>query len=73
VDHLALHGVAASFETVKRNGSSVGKVFAAQVEAHATDLLVMGAYHHSRLNEWVWGGASNSILNEPPCWVLMSH
>lgn len=73
VDHLALHGVAASFETVKRNGHSIGKVFATQVETHAIDLLVMGAYHHSRLNEWVWGGASNSILNEPPCWVLMSH
>lgn len=73
VDHLALHGVAASFEAVKRGGIPVGKIFAAQVEAHEIDLLVMGAYHHSRLNEWVWGGASNSILNEPPCWVLMSH
>lgn len=73
VAHLALHGVTASFEMVKRGGGSVGKVFAEQVKAHAIDLLVMGAYHHSRLNEWVWGGASNSILNEPPCWVLMSH
>jgi nucleotide-binding universal stress UspA family protein len=71
--HLALHGVKASFETVKRGGSSVGKVFGAQVKAHDTDLLVMGAYHHSRLNEWVWGGASNTILSEPPCWVLMAH
>lgn len=73
VTHLALHGVTASFEMVKRGNCSVGKVFAEQVKTHAIDLLVMGAYHHSRLNEWVWGGASNSILNEPPCWVLMSH
>ncbi|QDM15086.1 universal stress protein [Tardiphaga sp. vice352] len=73
VTHLALHGVTASFEIVKRGSGPVGKVFATQVKAHAIDLLVMGAYHHSRLNEWVWGGASNSILNEPPCWVLMSH
>jgi nucleotide-binding universal stress UspA family protein len=73
VSHLALHGVAASFEMVKRGNGPVGRVFAAQVNEHAIDMLVMGAYHHSRLNEWVWGGASNSILNEPPCWVLMSH
>ena len=73
VGHLALHGVKASFETVKRGGCPVGKVFGAQVKTHAIDLLVMGAYHHSRLNEWVWGGASNAILAEPPCWVLMSH
>ncbi len=71
--HLALHGVQASFEAVTRGGRSVGKVFAAEVKVHSIDLLVMGAYHHSRLNEWVWGGASNTILNEPPCWVLMSH
>lgn len=73
VSHLEMHGVAASFEMVKRGGSSVGKVFSAQVREHSIDMLVMGAYHHTRLNEWVWGGASNSILNEPPCWVLMSH
>ena len=73
VEHLALHGVTASFETVLRGGRSVGKVFCAEVKVHAIDLLVMGAYHHSRLNEWIWGGASNTILNEPPCWVLMSH
>ncbi|CAN5274812.1 universal stress protein [soil metagenome] len=71
--HLGLHGVAANFETVKRGGSSVGKVFKAVVEAHGVDLLVMGAYRHSRLNEWVWGGASNTVIGEPPCWVMMSH
>jgi nucleotide-binding universal stress UspA family protein len=73
VSHLALHGVAAGFETVARGGSSVGKVFGAYVKTHAIDLLVMGAYRHSRLNQWVWGGASNTIIGEPPCWVMMSH
>ena len=73
VGHLASHGVTASFETVRRDGSSVGKVFGAYVKAHASDLLVMGAYRHSRLNEWIWGGASNTIIGQPPCWVLMSH
>jgi len=71
--HLAMHGVAASFETVKRGGASVGKVFEAVVKAKAADLLVMGAYRHSRMNEWIWGGASNTIIAHPPCWVLMSH
>jgi nucleotide-binding universal stress UspA family protein len=71
--HLALHGINAVFETVKRDGSSVGKVFGAYVNAHAIDLLVMGAYRHSRLNEWVWGGASSTIIGRPPCWVMMSH
>jgi len=58
---------------VKRGGSSVGRAFGAHVEAHKIDLLVMGAYRHSRLNEWVRGGASNTVIGQPPCWVMMSH
>jgi nucleotide-binding universal stress UspA family protein len=73
VNHLAEHGIKATFETVKIDGSSVGKVFEAYVIANAIDLLVMGAYRHSRLNEIVWGGATKTIIGRPPCWVLMSH
>src|SRR6476660_8362354 len=58
VSHLAEHGIKASFETVKIDGSSVGKVFERYVDANRIDLLVMGAYRHSRLNEIVWGGAT---------------
>ena len=73
VSHLAEHGVTAAFETVKIEGSSVGKVFEAYVKANAIDLLVMGAYCHSRLNEIIWGGATKTVIERPPCWVMMSH
>jgi nucleotide-binding universal stress UspA family protein len=73
VRHLAEHGVKASFATVKIDGSSVGKVFEAYVKANPIDLLVMGAYRHSRLNEFVWGGATKTVIGRPPCWVMMSH
>jgi nucleotide-binding universal stress UspA family protein len=73
VDHLREHGVLASFETIGINGSSIGKVLASWAHAHAIDAIVMGAYHHSRLNEIVWGGVTKSVMGEPPCWVMMSH
>jgi nucleotide-binding universal stress UspA family protein len=73
VSHLAEHGIKATFETVNIDGSSVGKVFERYVEANAIDLLVMGAYRHSRLNEIVWGGATKTVIGRPPCWVMMSH
>jgi len=73
VSHLAEHGIKATFETVKIDGSSVGKVFEAYVKANTIDLLVMGAYRHSRLNEILWGGATKTVIARPPCWVLMSH
>ncbi len=73
VNHLAEHGIKATFEMIKIDGSSIGKVFETYVNANAIDLLVMGAYRHSRLNEIVWGGTTKTVIGRPPCWVMMSH
>nr|WP_249123009.1 MULTISPECIES: universal stress protein [unclassified Bradyrhizobium] len=73
IRHLAAHGIDATFEAVPLAGSSVGKVFENYVKANAIDLLVMGGYGRSWLKEFTWGGATNTILESPPCWVLMSH
>jgi nucleotide-binding universal stress UspA family protein len=73
VDHLREHGVYASFETAKENGSSIGKVLGSWAKSHAIDAIVMGAYHHSRLNEIVWGGVTKTVIGQPPCWIMISH
>ena len=73
VAHLAEHGVKAGFEAVKIGGSSIGKIFEAYVRAHAIDLLVMGGYGRSRLSEIMWGGATKTVIGQPPCWVMMSR
>jgi nucleotide-binding universal stress UspA family protein len=73
VDHLVEHGIKASFEPVRIDGSSVGKVFESYVRSNRIDLLVMGAYRHSRLNEIIWGGATKTVIGRPPCWVMMSR
>ncbi|MBR0688948.1 universal stress protein [Bradyrhizobium manausense] len=73
VHHLREHGIYASFETVKGSGSSIGKVLESWAQSHAVDAIVMGAYHHSRLNETVWGGVTKTVIGQPPCWVMMSH
>jgi nucleotide-binding universal stress UspA family protein len=71
--HLAEHGIRAVFEAVEIAGSSVGKVFEQYVEDNAIDLLVMGGFRHSRLNEHIWGGVTSTVINRPPCWVMLSH
>ena len=73
VHHLREHGVYPSFETVKGSGSSIGKVLGSWAQSHAIDAIVMGAYHHSRLNETVWGGVTKTVIGQPPCWVMISH
>ncbi len=71
--HLAEHRIRAGFETVGIDGRPDGKVFEEYVEDNGIDLLVMGGYRHSRLNELIWGGVTSTVINRPPCWVMLSH
>lgn len=55
----------------ERSRKSPGKVL--RNRAVTADLLVMGAYGHSRLRESLFGGVTNAILEELPCPVLLSN
>jgi nucleotide-binding universal stress UspA family protein len=71
--HLARHGVDVILEQVDAGGRSIGEALEAATRAHDSDLLVMGAYGHSRLREFVLGGATRSMVTQPPLPVLLSH
>lgn len=71
--NLAKHGIDVVVEEADAAGRAIGKVFAEQVASRRADLLVMGAYGHSRFREFVLGGATRSILTKPPIPVLLSH
>jgi nucleotide-binding universal stress UspA family protein len=43
------------------------------VTLHRADLMVMGAYGHSRLREFILGGATKSMLRRPPTALFLSH
>jgi nucleotide-binding universal stress UspA family protein len=71
--HLAWHGIEATMEDIKSGGRPIGQVLESYVDEHKADLLVMGAYGHSRLREFILGGVTESMLAHPPTWVLLSH
>ena len=74
VEYLAGFGIEAIHEDVKKTDQhSIGSFLEAYVVSRGIDILVMGAYGHSRLREFILGGATRSILANPPCWVLLSH
>lgn len=74
VEYLAGFGIEAIHEDVKKTDqNSIGSFMESYVASRNVDLLVMGAYGHSRLREFILGGATRSILANPPCWVLLSH
>lgn len=55
------------------NGVGVGNAILNAAADHSCDLIVMGAYGHSRLKEWVMGGASRTLLETMTVPVLFSH
>lgn len=72
-NHLAWHGVGAEIRRVVPSGGAVGAALlktATEVEA---DLLVMGAYTHSRLRQLILGGVTRHILDHARIPVLLSH
>lgn len=73
VPHLARHGVPASARVVEAAGGSVDQVLREEVVGTRADLIVMGAFVHSRLRELVFGGVTRSLLNESPVPLFMAH
>lgn len=71
--HLARHGVDVILESVDAKGRNIEAALEAAARAHDSDLLVMGAYGHSRWREFVLGGATRSMIARPPLPVLLSH
>ena len=72
-DYLALHGVVADVHLVDAQTRAYGEVLLEQAEKSKTDLLVMGGYSHSRLREFIIGGATQHIRSHATIPVLMAH
>jgi nucleotide-binding universal stress UspA family protein len=71
--HLARHGVKAQVERTVSADLPVGEVLLSRLADLGADLLVMGAYGHSRMRELLLGGATRSLLQSMTVPVLMSH
>ena len=70
---LARHGIGVDITTHARAGQSVGDLLRQRAVDLDADLLVMGAYGHSRFREYVIGGVTRDMLEDAPVPVLMAH
>jgi len=68
--YLALHGISAETRLLPRRGA-VADTLAAAADAHQADLIVLGAYGHSRARERVFGGCTRGFLDDARVPVLM--
>jgi nucleotide-binding universal stress UspA family protein len=70
---LDRHGIRVTTEAMARSGQDVGETLLTRAQDLGADLIVMGAHGHSRLREYVLGGATRSALSNIRIPLLMSH
>ena len=73
LDYLSNHGVEAKINLCIDKHLDPGNTILAQVSNNDIDLIVMGAYGHSRLREIILGGATRHLLTEMTVPLFISH
>ena len=71
--HLARHGIQVDVQRLDGKDIDVGNALLSHAADRGSDLLVMGCYGHSRLREWILGGATRTILSSMTLPVVMAH
>jgi nucleotide-binding universal stress UspA family protein len=71
--HLARHGLAPHIERASADRADIHPTILSIAADTGTDLIVMGAYGHSRLRERILGGVTRAMLESMTLPTLMSH
>jgi nucleotide-binding universal stress UspA family protein len=71
--HLARHGVNAEAAETVSGDIDAGDVILSTVADLGADLIVIGAYGHSRTREYIFGGVTRHLLAHMTVPVMMSH
>ena len=70
---LSRHGVKVVVKRDTAGGSDIGGIILSRAADQDADLVVMGLYGHSRMREWVLGGASRTLLASMTVPLLVAH
>lgn len=70
---LVRHGIKAQVSVVAKTLPRVSDLILRQARESGADLIVMGAYGHSRLRESILGGATRAMLEQADVPVFMAH
>ena len=72
-NYLARHRVDTVTQRIRPAEVTAGDALIRFVEDENIDVLVAGAYGHSRLGEWAFGGVTRDLLAASPICCLFSH
>ena len=72
-EYLALHGINTTVAFVQANQRPIAGALQEHALEIGADMMVMGAFGHSRMRDFVMGGATTGILRDLKLPVLLSH
>ncbi|CAO4139455.1 universal stress protein [Methylorubrum aminovorans] len=72
-EYLSGHGIKATTHLLPSPAIGPADELLRFAQREDADLIVMGAYGHSRLREWMFGGVTRDVLQTTPICCLMSH
>jgi nucleotide-binding universal stress UspA family protein len=72
-EYLDLHNIKAEVVLVQGQRHPIARVLQNHAKEIGADMMVMGAFGHSRMRDFVLGGATTGILRELELPVLLSH
>jgi nucleotide-binding universal stress UspA family protein len=73
VAHLKRHGVSVELARVPASEGDIGRLLLRQAKEFQADMIVMGAFHHSRWREFILGGVTLTMLEEATIPLFMAH
>lgn len=71
--YLARHDVEVIVEVLASGGLTVGEVLRRHASEIGADMIVMGAYGHSRMRERIFGGVTRSMLEQTHRPLFLAH
>jgi len=71
--YLSRHGVKSEFHALVKDGSGIAGAILENSENEGVDIVVMGAYGHSPIGEYLFGGVTREMLLDGRVPLLMAH
>jgi len=71
--HLNASGISSTAQTIDRGTSSVAQAVLEAADKFSADLIIKGAFTHSRLRQLIFGGPTSELLSASTLPILLSH
>ncbi|MGV1014986.1 MAG: universal stress protein [Methyloceanibacter sp.] len=73
IAHLERHGVKVELVRIPARDDDIGRLLLTKAKELDADMIVMGAFHHSRWREFILGGVTLTMLEEANIPLFMAH